>query len=62
MVTIIGRDNGGMRVLPELSADFDTIDDDNHFWILEKYVGICGKLIKLYFPNRTQRVQIDYFD
>ena len=30
--------------------------------ILEKYVGICGnalKLIKSYFSNRTQRVQID---
>ena len=29
---------------------------------LEKYVGICGnaqKLIKSYFSNRTQRVQID---
>ena len=32
------------------------------FYILEKYVGICGntiKLIKSYFSNRTQRVQID---
>ena len=32
------------------------------FCILEKYVGICGnalKLIKSYFSNRTQRVQID---
>ena len=32
------------------------------FCILEKYVGICGnalKLIKSYFLNRTQRVQID---
>ena len=29
---------------------------------MEKYVGICGnalKLIKSYFSNRTQRVQID---
>ena len=31
-------------------------------YVLEKYVGICGnalKLIKSYFSNRTQRVQID---
>ena len=38
------------------------IDHDTLFCILEKYVGICGnalKLIKSYFSNRTQRVQID---
>ena len=32
------------------------------FYIVEKYVGICGntiKLIKSYFSNRIQRVQID---
>ena len=32
------------------------------FCILEKYVGICGnalKLLKSYFSNRTQHVQID---
>ena len=32
------------------------------FCILEKYVGISGnalKLIKLYFSNHTQHVQID---
>ena len=43
-------------------AAFDTIDHDNIFCILEKYVGIRGnalKLIKSYFSNRTQRVQID---
>ena len=41
---------------------FDTIDHDNLFCILEKYVGICGnalKLIKSYISSRTQRVQID---
>ena len=45
-----------------ISAAFDTIDHDNLFCILEKYVGTCGnalKLIKSYFSNRTQRVQID---
>ena len=46
----------------DLSAAFDTIDHDNLFCILEKYAGFCGnalKLIKSYFSNRTQRVQID---
>ena len=45
-----------------LSAAFDTIDHDNIFCILGKYVGLCGnalKLIKSQFSNRTQRVQID---
>ena len=62
IVTTIGRDNGAMLVLLDLSAAFDTIEHDNLFCILEKYVGICGnalKLIKSYFSNRTQRVQID---
>ena len=43
-------------------AAFDTIDHENLFCMLEKYVGICGnalKLIKSYFSYRTQRVQID---
>ena len=62
IVTPIGRGNGAMLVSLDLSADFDTIDHDHLFCILEKYVGICGnalKLIKSYFSNRTQRVQID---
>ena len=53
-----------MLVLLDLSAAFDTINHDNLFCILEKYVGICGnalKLIKSYFSNRTQRVQIAKF-
>ena len=60
--TTIGRSNGAMLVLLDLSAALDTIDHDNLFCILEIYVGICGnalKLIKSYFSNRTQRVQID---
>ena len=62
IVTTIGRGNGAMVVLLDLSAAFDTIDHDHLFCVLEKYVGICGnalKLIKSYFSNRTQRVQID---
>ena len=54
--------NGAMLVLLDISAAFDTIDHDNLFCILEKYVGICGNaliLIKSYFSNRNQRVQID---
>ena len=57
-----GNGNGAMLVLLDLSADFDTIDHANLFCILEKYVGICGNaliLIKSYFSNHTQRVQID---
>ena len=44
-----------MLVLFDLSA-FDTIDHDNLFCIIEKYVGICGnalKLIQSYCSNRT---------
>ena len=52
-----------MLVLLDLSTAFDTIDHDNLLGILETYVGICGyalELIKSYFSNRTQCVQIDY--
>ena len=62
IVTTIGRCNGAMLVLLDLSTAFDTIDHDNLFCILENYVGIrrnALKLIKSYFSNRTQRVQID---
>ena len=62
IVTTIGRGSSAMLVLLDLSAAFDNIDHANLFCILEKYVGICGnalKLIKSYFSNRTQRVQID---
>ena len=42
IVTTIGRGNGAMLVL---SAAFDTIDHDNLFCILEKYVEICGNAL-----------------
>ena len=63
IVTTVGKGNISFLVLlPDLSAAFDTIDHDNLFYILEKYVGICGsalRLIRSYFGDRTQRVQID---
>ena len=62
IVTTVGKRNGSFLVLLDLSAAFDTIDHDNLFYILEKYVGIgCSalRLIRLYFCDRTQRVQID---
>ena len=52
-----------MLVLLDLSEAFYTIVYYNQFCILEKYVGIYGnalKLIKSYFSNRTQRIQINY--
>ena len=61
-VTTIGRGNAAMLVLFDLYAAFDTIDHDIIFCILEKYVGIRGtavKLMKSYFSNRTQYVQIN---
>ena len=36
-----------MLGLLDLSAAFDTIDHDNLFCILEKYVGSCGNALKL---------------
>ena len=62
IVTTIGKGNGSGLLLLDLSAAFDTIDHENLFYHLEKYVGISGdalKLIKSYFSERTQRVMID---
>ena len=47
IVTTIGRDDGAMLVLLDLSAAIDIIDHDNLFCILEKYVGIRGNVLKL---------------
>ena len=57
IVTTVGKGNGSFLVLLDLSAAFDTIDHDNLFYILEKYVGIGGsvlRLIRSYFSDRTQ--------
>ena len=62
IVTTIGKGNGSGLVLLDLSAAFDTIDHENLFNHLEKYVGISGdalKLIKSYFSGQTQRVMND---
>ena len=62
IVTTVGKGNGSCLVLLDLSAAFDTIDHDKLFYILEKYVGIGGsslRIIRLYFSDRTHRVQID---
>ena len=52
IVTTVSKGNGSFLVLLDLSATFDTIDHDNLFYILEKYVGIGGsalRLIRSYF-------------
>ena len=40
IVTTIDRDNDAMLVLLDLSASFDTINHDNLFCIIEKYIEI----------------------
>ena len=62
IVTTVGKGNGSFLVFLDLSAAVDTIDHDNLFYILERYVGIGGsalRLIRSYFSDRTQRVQFD---
>ena len=61
-VTMIGKGNGSYLVLLDLSAEFDTINRDTLFVIIEKYIGITGsalQLLKSYFSDRSQRMLID---
>ena len=52
-VSNVGKGNGSLLVLLHLAATFDTIDHDNPFLILEKYVisGSALKLINSYFSG-----------
>ena len=62
IVSTVGKGNGSFLVLLNFSAAFDTIDHASLFYILEKYVRIGGsalRLIRSYFCDRIQRVQID---
>ena len=61
IASTIGKGNGNLLVLLDLSAAFDTIDYLILFDILNMYIGFDGnalKLIKPYFSDRTQRAQI----
>ena len=50
IVTTVGKDNGSYLVLLDSSSAFDTIDHDNLFYILEKYVGIGISALRLIRP------------
>ena len=56
-VTMIGRSNSAMLVLLDLSAAFDNLVLIIYFVFLRNYVGMY--VIRSYFSNRTQRVQIE---
>ena len=58
---MVAKGNGNFLVILDLFAAFDMIDHDNLLYIVEKYVGIGGsalRLIRSYFCDRIQRVQI----
>ena len=58
----IGKGNGNLLVLLDLSSAFDTIDCLIMFDILKMYLGFDGNALKLimsYFSDLTQRIQID---
>ena len=58
----IDRDNGTLLVLLDLSAEFDTIDHQILFHILENSLGITNSalaLMKSYLDGRQQCVQIE---
>ena len=59
IVTSVGKWNGSFLVILDLAADFDTIDHDNVFYILEKYVVIGGSALRLIWSYFCDRTQID---
>ena len=62
IASTIGKGNGNLLVLLDLSAAFDTIAYLILFDILKMYIGFDGNALKLimsYFSDRAQRVQID---
>ena len=61
IVTTVGKGNGAMLVLIDLSEAFDTIDHAIVFDILDKYVGFNGKALDLInlISQIANRVQID---
>jgi hypothetical protein len=62
IVTNIDNSRGTFLVLLDLSSAFDTIDHLTLFHILENYAGINDialQLIKSYFSDRSQCVQIE---
>ena len=59
IASTIGKGNGNLLVLLDLSAPFNTIDHIILFDIFKKYICFDGnafKLIMSYFSDRTQRV------
>ena len=60
----MGRDNGTMPVLLDLTAAVATIDHEDLFRIFERYVGIYGKALKLinsYLLYSTQHMKLIMF-
>ena len=62
IVTTVGKGNGSFLVLLDLSAAFDTID--HNFFLhtrgnMSELAVVPLRLIRSYFSDRTQRVQID---
>ena len=58
----LDRNNAVLFVMLDLSAAFDTIDQDQLLCLLHEEYGITGKALswfRTYLDDRTQRVQIE---